>query len=787
MKLVIWTKDKAAKVYDSLASVLAAQPGLDISVHSNESSFPPCETSTVIFVLGEGPKAILQDGKVIPKGRTTSSLRNQVWGAPNGHKFMFSYSPGIHEIDYSKYVDLLCDFSQAIRLAQTGSLDAPIGDYQWVSNFKGLIERIEEKYAETGKPVDVAFDTETLGLNSYAHEAYIVMLQFTVDVGTARCVYFPNQAAEVAGLKILKDQLTWLLNSPKVSLRLANGKYDMAWMWTRAAIDCTNFKFDTTAVGSLLDENRSNALNVHAKVYTPLGGYDDEFNRTVDKSRMDLVPPKLLLQYGGGDTDACLQVSIAEKKELLADGKLSSFYINILHPALRAFEKVEQGGVLVDLQAFKELESDLHTDIAEHLKRAKEILGGRIVMKHRDTDKTGDLNLSKAALITDFMFSPMGLNLNPKMLTAGGKDGKGSKSPSTAMEHLLMFKDDPKAKEFVELMKSYGSATKTLSTYVTGFQKHLRPDGRFHPSYWLFAGDKDEGDGGTNTGRLSCKDPAFQTIPKHTKWAKKIRRCYIAPPGMLVCERDYSQGELKVIACLANETTMIGAYQQGMDLHAVTAGPFAGFNYEQMQELKKLDKEKFDGIRQLGKAGNFGLIYGMGVEGFQAYAEGNYGVAMSLADAGAFRNAFFDRYPLLIDYHREYKAFAHQHGHVRSPLGRIRHLPLINSPRGDIRSKAERQSINSPVQGALSDMMIWCIALAHQQGWFHEAPCFGSIHDASYDYLPEDNWEFHATRMKQQMENLPFEKVGWYPQLKFTADVKIGPNMADLKEQKLAA
>jgi DNA polymerase I-like protein with 3'-5' exonuclease and polymerase domains len=184
----------------------------------------------------------------------------------------------------------------------------------------------------------------------------------------------------------------------------------------------------------------------------------------------------------------------------------------------------------------------------------------------------------------------------------------------------------------------------------------------------------------------------------------------------------------------------------------------------------------------LGKAGNFGLIYGMGVEGFHTYAQVNYGVKLTIEEAAAFRDGFFDTYTKLPEYHVEYKAFARLHGFVRSPLGRIRHLPLINSPKRDIQSGAERQAINSPVQSTLSDMLIWATSIAHKNGWFKESPGFGAIHDAKYTYIPEDNWEKYAHREIEVMENLPFNLVGWNPQLKFTADGKVGANMADLEE-----
>lgn len=1059
MSLVIWCKDSRAKVLTTLAPVLAGFQGLDIKVVNDVTTPPKVQGAVVILALGNDPKLTMEAMKVTPKGRTTTSLRGGYFGHESlGCPIMFSYSPGIADMDYGRYVDLLTDVGTACRFAKTGSKHAVLGEYKYVDDFREVIARVEQLYAETGKPVESTLDLETVGLDPYklpeeGHPgAYIVTVQLSVEIGKSYVLRFASKAKEEIGFTDMEllEQLAWILSTDKISMGGANLKFDLHWIAVRAKLECTNFKFDTTLVGSLLDENRSNGLDVHVKIYAPeLGGYSDEFDKKIDKSRMDLVPVDTMLPYAGGDTDGCLRVRKQMKADLLKDRRLAGFYVNILHPSARAFEMVERGGVMVDMDAYKELESDLHKELDTLTTAARSIIGGRIVAKHHDPDKRGGLNLTKASLLVDFMFSPMGLNLKPQMTT------EKSGAPSTALEHLMMFKDVPEAKEFVGLLKNYSSATKTLQTYVHGFQKHIRSDGNFHPSYYFFAGNKDEGEGGTNTGRLSCKDPAFQclkgdsqvttsqglqsiadivdgyakgrefkvlthtgkwkpvvgvykngvrpvfdvrfgtgkivtstenhpyltsrgwvrtdqlkpgdicyelrtpneglhqpnvlqldsneeslhksdqqrlatvrgqrdqglrevgevlqlssghggeaccgvecgaqgcerglrtpelrvgaaekaseqshqqqedhpqrsnedrsrvgirggdqsgtvalsalcgdvdgasldegypwdrsvfqevevvsitpagecetfdltiqdshsfvangvivhnTIPKHTKWAKKLRRCFPAPPGMLVLENDYSQGELRVIACLANEETMIEAYRQNMDLHVITSGRFAGYSYEDMMKLKKENKELFDSIRQLGKAGNFGLIYGMGAEGFQAYAEGNYGVKLALEEAAKFRNGFFETYHKLPVYHKDYKAFAKKNGYVVSPLGRMRHLPLINSVKGDVRATAERQSINSPVQGCLSDMLIWAISISHQRGWFESSPCFGAIHDAKYTYIPEDNHEFYIERELEVMESLPFEKVGWKPQLVFTADAKFGKTMADLKE-----
>lgn len=775
--LLIWSALDSQKTLTALAEVLATKPCEVVFASSLNEAQVLLPKATAVLAMGAAPLKDLQDLKVVPKNRSTASLRTRVlpWIKP----LMVTYSPGVKEVDYRTFIDCLCDTRMAFKLAATGSIQPKMGNYTYVDDLKPVVARAKALLGQHSK-IDLMFDTETVGLDYVDPTKHLVSMQFTFEPGEAQVVYFESREKSDAWLRDLDNQadLGWLLSNPNIRVSGANGKYDLLWVWFKAGIECTNYVFDTTLVGSLLDENRSNGLDIHAKIYTDMGGYSDEFDRTIDKSRMDLVPKEKLLPYAAGDTDAGLRVKQAQKELLLQDGELTRFYVHVLHPAARAFEIVERGGVVVDLEEYKLLEADLLASMNSLAKRAKELMGGRIVAKHWDPDKPGGLNLGKASLLIDYMFSPMGLNLKPKMFT------EKSKAPSSTLEHLEMFSGVPEAAEFVKVMGEYTSASKTLSTYVTGFKQHLRSDGRFHPTYFLFVGNRDDGEGGTNTGRLSAKDPAFQTIPKHTIWGKRIRRVFKAPDGMLVLENDYSQGELKVIACIAHEEVMIHAYQNNMDLHVATSGFVAGLTYEEMVALSKSDPEKYDSLRQLGKAGNFGLIYGMGVDGFIEYARTQYGVTLEYQAAAEFHAGFFNRYPALPAYHRSYKAFARKHGFVRSPLGRVRHLPLIRSAFSDIQSKAERQAVNSPVQGTLSDMMIWCIALGVKNGWHHECPPFGMIHDAKYTYIPEDNYQMYAKREVDLMENLPFHELGWNPQLKFTADAKVGKNMADLSKVK---
>jgi len=169
------------------------------------------------------------------------------------------------------------------------------------------------------------------------------------------------------------------------------------------------------------------------------------------------------LRIAGGDADATLRVAEVQKQVLLQDPALTRFYIHIMHPAARAFEKVEQHGVLVDRQAYAEVEADLNREILQLTAQAKQILGGRVVAKHFDPDKPGGINLTKPTLLTDFFFGPMGLGLKPKMVT------EKTKAASTALEHLMMFKDVPEASAFVNLLGDYRQARKSRVQLIAGF------------------------------------------------------------------------------------------------------------------------------------------------------------------------------------------------------------------------------------------------------------------------------------------------------------------------------
>jgi DNA polymerase I-like protein with 3'-5' exonuclease and polymerase domains len=803
--LVVWTTADAQLLRRTIgASLEAMRPNIPEHSFAVWQDGPPVVASLgeVVLTCGTRPLDSLKKAGLAPKNRALTSLREKPLryktpaGLEAGH-YLVTYDPAITHSEPDKQQVIDWDLRLAVRLLTTGSMSPEVGHYRWVGGFSELISAINCAHTKTGQPVDVTMDTETMGLHPWDPDKHIVSIGFTCAAGKADCLYLGPYDDPVLPLEPdLFEQITWLLTTAKVKLRGSNLKYDLVWIAVKWGIECTNFKFDNCVVGSLVDENRSNGLNLHAKVMTTMGGYDDAFNAKWDKAHMERVPPAELLPYQGADCDAAHRVADTLRDQLLADGHLARLYVRTLHPAVRAFERIERRGVVINLDKYQKLGDDLSAEIKRLEKDALALLPNRLRLKYRDKIKD-QLAANKSpftpALLKDYFFGPTGLNLKPQMTTP--KSGE----PSTARAHLRMFVGNDDARAMCTVLEAMNSATKTRSTFVDGFLKHLRPDGRLHPSYMLYHGafnDDEDDESGTVSGRLAAKDPAIQTLPKRTAWAKRLRECYEAPSGKLCFDADYQQGELRGAACIAPEPKMIAAYKEGMDLHSITAASMAGMPLEDFLNLETADPLKFLQWRTSGKAGNFGLLYGMSAEGFQAYAWAQYQLVLTLAEAEDLRNTFlFEQWTGLPLYHDRIREFVRKHGYVRSPLGRVRHLPMIWSWDGQVRSRAERQAINAPIQSCLNDMMldaIWRIEAELAPAPKPDGDDDGveiaiMTHDSIAGYVPAKNAEDYIREVARIMSTLPLHELGWQPELDFPADAGVGPNLGQMQKLKLAA
>lgn len=597
--LILWTLADTHTLKQVINPIVSKYI-IEHRVDDNKESLPSLNRGDVLLAFGLQPLALLQKLGVIPKGRTITSTL--------GHCFIYlgipvfiTFDPSIVSIDYGRLYDIRWAVQLAIRYINTGTTEPVLGTYIFTESLHRIIQKV---VSEDKKPVPLAVDLETMGLDCYNQKAQIISISFTVKSGESEVVYF-EQGEKPDKPPINKHpdnynywerlyiQLNWLLTDKRIVVRGANFKFDSHWLYEKWGILCTNQLFDTQLVGSLLQENRSNSLKLHAKIYTPYGNYEQALDK-YDIAKAELIPRDILMKYNAQDTIATYDVAECMRGELLSDKKLTNFYVQLVQPAANIFEKMERTGVCVDVPYYNQLKDEIQAETSRLHHEMLELIPIPLQTKYQ-----ANLSVTRAVILKDLFFTKEGFNLKPKMVTT--KTGE----PSTAISHLLMFEKNKKANEFVTLLKQYTSGNKILNTYVTGFLKHLKPDNKFHPTYFIGRGDYGgKSDSAAVTGRVSASNPAIQTLPKRGDYAHRLRRAFVAPEGHVILSADFGQGELKIASCVAQEEVMINAFKEGKDLHAITAAKLSGYTFEDFMTLPAEEREL---LRYKAKAAGFGL------------------------------------------------------------------------------------------------------------------------------------------------------------------------------------
>lgn len=307
-------------------------------------------------------------------------------------------------------------------------------------------------------------------------------------------------------------------------------------------------------------------------------------------------------------------------------------------------------------------------------------------------------------------------NYNPVIIGYGvglkaiEKTAKGV--PSVSSDVLVNYVGNPVVDDLLE----YRRLTK-LETFIKSWEE-IQVNDRIYPSFNITA----------RTGRTTCSSPNIQQIPQD----KNVRNLIEARPGWKIKEQDYSQIELRVASMFSGDTNMQHAYQSGSDLHSKTTELLFG-------DTSSLSPQEQKRKRTEAKSMNFGFLYGMSAKTFVDYAKG-YGLNITEEESEGFRNNFFKAYPTLLQWHEDCKNYARANGYTWSPIGRKRFLPDINSSNFKLRGQAERQSINSGVQGFASDMCTSALADIVFSDEIDHDRCIvlGSVHDAILFEIRDD-------------------------------------------------
>ncbi len=344
------------------------------------------------------------------------------------------------------------------------------------------------------------------------------------------------------------------------------------------------------------------------------------------------------------------------RARLQADG-LMDLFLNLEMPLASILAEMERVGVLVDRRALQKLSDEIGPEI-EQLAQRIYALAGRT------------FNILSPVQLREILFEEMGLE--------SGRKTQKTKSLSTADDVL---EELAKEHEFPRLILEYRGITKLLSTYVDALPEMINPrTGRIHASFRQNV---------AATGRLSSTNPNLQNIPIRSPLGRRVREAFIAPPGHLLLSADYSQIELRILAHLCEDPTLIETFRRGEDVHDRTSleifGPFS--------PLPK------DEQRRRSKMVNYALLYGK--TAFTLARD----IGISRKEADAFIHAYFSRYPRVRGFIDASIEEARQTGMVRTMMGRLRRLPDIQSRNVPARQESERQAVNTRVQGSAADLI----------------------------------------------------------------------------------
>ena len=658
-----------------------------------------------------------------------SQLHNQ---APNQERLAELFD----QLEFKSWVKELSAEDPAARPSSAvGQIDPPaveivvkpvqaniVKDYQIVlteAHLKDWIEKI--KAAEL-----IAVDTETTSLDYMI--ADLVGISVAVEPGEAAYIPFghdylgvPEQLSRELVLAAVKP----LLEDPSIKKVGQNLKYDMS-IFAQHGIALQGIEFDTMLESYVLDSVATrHDMDSLAEKY--LGEQTIKFADVAGKGVGQLTFNQIALEiagpYAAEDADITLRLHQVLWPQVSAHTSLGKVFTDIELPLVPVLSRIERTGALVDDTLLFQQSQELALRLAELERKAWDLAGQ-------------EFNLASPKQLGDILFTKLEIPILKK--TAKG-------APSTKEEVLQeLALDYPLPKVLIE----HRGLAKLKSTYTDKLPVMInRTTKRIHTSY---------NQSGTATGRLSSSDPNLQNIPVRNAEGRRVRQAFIPAEGSKMVAADYSQIELRIMAHLSEDPSLLAAFAAGQDIHRATAAEVFSTHPEQVT----IDQ------RRSAKAINFGLIYGMSA----------FGLAKQLnigrKQAAEYIDTYFDRYPGVLNYMNSVRSSAAEAGYVETYFGRRLYLPEINSRNGMRRQAAERTAINAPMQGTAADIIK--LAMISVDDWLQNSDLRSvmimQVHDELVLEVPEDELQVVSEGLMQRMESAATLKV---PLL---VDVGVGNN-----------
>ncbi|RQU34230.1 DNA polymerase I [Burkholderia cenocepacia] len=519
-------------------------------------------------------------------------------------------------------------------------------------------EQFDAWFAKIDAAALTAFDTETTALDPML--ARLVGLSFSVEPGKAAYLPVAHRGPDMPEQLPLDEVLArlkpWLESADrkKVGQHL---KYD-AQVLANYDIALNGIEHDTLLESYVVESHRTHDMDSlalrHLGVKTIK--YEDVAGKGAKQIGFDEVALAQAAEYAAEDADITLQLHHALYPQVAREPGLERVYREIEMPVSLVLRKMERTGVLIDDARLHAQSTEIATRLIELEGEAYELAGG-------------EFNLGSPKQIGQIFFEKLQLPVVKK--TPSG-------APSTDEEVLQKLAEDY---PLPKLLLEHRGLSKLKSTYTDKLPRMVNPTtGRVHTNYAQAV---------AVTGRLASNDPNLQNIPVRTAEGRRIREAFIASPGHRIVSADYSQIELRIMAHISGDASLLRAFSQGEDIHRATAAEVFGVTPLEVNSDQ----------RRIAKVINFGLIYGMSAFGLAS----NLGITRDAAKL--YIDRYFARYPGVAQYMEDTRATAKEKGYVETVFGRRLWLPEINGGNGPRRQAAERAAINAPMQGTAADLI----------------------------------------------------------------------------------
>jgi DNA polymerase-1 len=570
-----------------------------------------------------------------------------------------------------------------------------------------------------------SFDTETTSLDPM--QAKIVGFSLSVGAGCAAYVPVahrgPDAPSQLPRDEVLAKLKPWLESEDKKKVG-QHLKYDEQVL-ANHGIELNGVEHDTLLESYVLESHRPHDMDSLASRHLGVKTikYEEVAGKGAQQIGFDEVPLDKAAEYAAEDADITFQLHHALFPQIEREPGLLHVYRDIELPTARVLRKMERNGVLIDSERLRRQSSEIAARLIELEAEAYALAGG-------------EFNLGSPKQIGQIFFERLQLPVVKK--TPSG-------APSTDEEVLQKLAEDY---PLPKLLLEHRGLSKLKSTYTDKLPRMVNPDtGRVHTNYAQAV---------AVTGRLASNDPNLQNIPVRTAEGRRIREAFIAPEGSKIISADYSQIELRIMAHISGDASLLRAFAHGEDIHRATAAEVFGVT----------PLEVTNDQRRIAKVINFGLIYGMSSFGLAS----NLGITRDAAKL--YIDRYFARYPGVADYMNDTRASAKIKGYVETVFGRRLWLPEINGGNGPRRQAAERAAINAPMQGTAADLIK--MSMIAVQGWLEKerakSRMIMQVHDELVLEVPDDELSVVREKLPQLMCGVAALKVP------LVAEVGVGAN-----------